>query len=351
MQIETVDSWRELDEAIAEAGARSAGQHMHPTLVFRGLARADRANVSRLSRLGEQHADVERHLIRNFRKYAHRETPGPTLWDWLALGQHHHGLPTRLLDWTYSPQVALHFATSAWAERDGVLWAVEVDAVHRMLPERLRCALEDEGSVVFTTELLAARAGTERAGSADGRARRRRAVRAVLRAAVAGRADRAPGGGAVGDHGRALSDGRVARRAPAGVAGMAASAGREGGGARAARPGERDRADAAAGARRAGSRATTPRGSSRPGRLSRASQWRSAPTRRATGRWGDGGARRSRRAVAKRRGRDSNPRWTLAHAGFQDRCIQPLCHPSECGAPMLAGRRVGAARTRAGASL
>ena len=30
-----------------------------------------------------------------------------------------------------------------------------------------------------------------------------------------------------------------------------------------------------------------------------------------------------------RRRRDSNPRWTFTHAGFQDRCIQPLCHPSK----------------------
>ena len=29
-----------------------------------------------------------------------------------------------------------------------------------------------------------------------------------------------------------------------------------------------------------------------------------------------------------RMGWDSNPRWALTHAGFQDRCIQPLCHPS-----------------------
>jgi FRG domain len=157
MEIEAVRSWRELDEAIVDAGRASGDRHVHSTFVFRGLSRADRANVSRLSRLGEQHADVERHLIRNFRKYAHRASPGPTLWDWLALAQH-HGLPTRLLDWTYSPQVALHFATSAWADEDAVLWAVDCDAVHRLLPDRLRGALSDEGSLVFTTELLSAHA-------------------------------------------------------------------------------------------------------------------------------------------------------------------------------------------------
>jgi hypothetical protein len=30
-----------------------------------------------------------------------------------------------------------------------------------------------------------------------------------------------------------------------------------------------------------------------------------------------------------RRGWDSNPRWYRYHAGFQDRCIQPLCHLSK----------------------
>ena len=29
-----------------------------------------------------------------------------------------------------------------------------------------------------------------------------------------------------------------------------------------------------------------------------------------------------------RRGRDSNPRCRCRHTGFQDRRIQPLCHPS-----------------------
>ena len=29
-----------------------------------------------------------------------------------------------------------------------------------------------------------------------------------------------------------------------------------------------------------------------------------------------------------RRGRDSNPRFDFSKSGFQDRRIQPLCHPS-----------------------
>ncbi len=32
--------------------------------------------------------------------------------------------------------------------------------------------------------------------------------------------------------------------------------------------------------------------------------------------------------VSQRMGRDSNPRWTLAHSGFQDRRLRPLGHPS-----------------------
>src|SRR5665811_385136 len=39
------------------------------------------------------------------------------------------------------------------------------------------------------------------------------------------------------------------------------------------------------------------------------------------------------RARRRRRGRDSNPRDAIkTPAGFQDRCIQPLCHPS--GGPL-----------------
>jgi hypothetical protein len=154
MSISTVSSWRELDDAVTEISRPSSPRHAHSTLVFRGLARTDYSNVSSLARLRGDYATLERHLLRNFRKYAHRQAPGPTIWDWLALGQH-HGLPTRLLDWTFSPLVALHFATASWPQDDALLLAVDCDAAHRLLPPSLGAVIEHEGALLFTTEMLA----------------------------------------------------------------------------------------------------------------------------------------------------------------------------------------------------
>jgi hypothetical protein len=155
--MQTVASWRDLDEAIADPGIGRHLNHVHSTLVFRGLARASYSNVSSLARLTGDYAALERHLVRNFRKYAHRERPGPTTWDWLSLAQH-HGLPTRLLDWTFSPLVALHFATASWPDDDAVLLAVDCEGAHRLLPDPLRRARDREGALVFTTDLLAEQA-------------------------------------------------------------------------------------------------------------------------------------------------------------------------------------------------
>jgi hypothetical protein len=153
----TAGSWRELDEAITDSSWCPHPPRVHSTLVWRGLARSSYSNVSSLARLSEDYPQLERHLVRNFRKYAHREAPGPTTWDWLSLAQH-HGLPTRLLDWTFSPLVALHFATASWPDDEALLLAVDCEGVHERLPSPLRAAYEHEGSLVFTTEMLAAQA-------------------------------------------------------------------------------------------------------------------------------------------------------------------------------------------------
>ncbi len=41
-----------------------------------------------------------------------------------------------------------------------------------------------------------------------------------------------------------------------------------------------------------------------------------------------------------RTGWDSNPRWAFTHGGFQDRCLQPLGHPSFAASPLSAGERL-----------
>ncbi len=71
----------------------------------------------------------EKLMLREFQKAAHHHYRFiPSLEDtvdWMALMQH-HGAPTRMLDWTRSPYVALYFAMQAGSENDGALWAIDL---------------------------------------------------------------------------------------------------------------------------------------------------------------------------------------------------------------------------------
>jgi hypothetical protein len=150
-----VQSWLELQEQLYAGSWDAALGRFRGTSAYRGMSRADLDLVTGLARLGAAH-HVEAHLLRNFRKYAHREAvPRDSVWNWLAVGQH-HGLPSRLLDWTYSPLVALHFATEDLEQydSDGVVWRVDFARTNQVLPSRLKALLREEGSAVFTDEML-----------------------------------------------------------------------------------------------------------------------------------------------------------------------------------------------------
>jgi hypothetical protein len=98
----------------------------------------------------------EKHLLTSFRKYALRNAVhGDYLWNWLSLAKH-HGLPTRLLDWTYSPYVAMHFATDDFREfhQDGAIWCVDYRQTNELLPKKVRQILHDVDANIFTTEML-----------------------------------------------------------------------------------------------------------------------------------------------------------------------------------------------------
>lgn len=154
----TVTSWVALLEELYRESWDPALQRHRSPFVYRGMPDAETDLRPSLIRLagGKKVAKLEGHLLRNFRKYAHADAAaGDSVWNWLALAAH-HGLPTRLLDWTYSPFVALHFATAdvAFYDRDGVIWCVNHGETNRRMPKELRKELDAEGSNVFTVDLL-----------------------------------------------------------------------------------------------------------------------------------------------------------------------------------------------------
>jgi hypothetical protein len=137
----------------------SLGRFRSP-FAFRGHPALKTDLSSGLLRLAAGRPDVERlelHLLRNFRKYAYGQAGGDSVWQWLALAQH-RGLPTRLLDWTYSPFVALHFATADLArmDQDGEVWTMNFVAANRFLPAAMKRVLQRERSDTATVEMLGA---------------------------------------------------------------------------------------------------------------------------------------------------------------------------------------------------
>ncbi|MBN1326704.1 MAG: FRG domain-containing protein [Candidatus Cloacimonetes bacterium] len=150
------NGWNDLQDKLFEDSWNPDLGRFRSRFAFRGLSDEKFKLETTLMRLGGDYSRLEHHLLRNFSKYAHQDVvEKDSIWHWLSVAQH-HGLPTRLLDWTYSPLVAMHFATENVDkyDMDGVIWAVDYLKIHEKLPERLKKELNTEGANVFTVKML-----------------------------------------------------------------------------------------------------------------------------------------------------------------------------------------------------
>ncbi len=153
----TPKDWNEVYDALFHDTFNPRTHRFKSRYAYRGVSSKDYKMTTSLMRTGPEFKHVEKHLVRQFTKYAysHIEEKGNE-WFWLSVGQH-HGLPTRLLDWSYSPDVALHFATSNTGkfDEDGAVWMVNYKKAHEYLPPAIRGVLEEEKTSLLTTDLMA----------------------------------------------------------------------------------------------------------------------------------------------------------------------------------------------------
>jgi len=152
----TVNSWDELHDILFKDWLNTKlGRYRAPN-AYRGLSNSDYKLETTLMRLRGPYTKLEPHLLINFRRYSGVEPVRfDSMWHWMSLGQH-YGLPTRLLDWTYSPIIATHFATANIQKFnvDGAIWVVDFSKTRDFLPDILKAAAEEIDSPVFTIEAL-----------------------------------------------------------------------------------------------------------------------------------------------------------------------------------------------------
>ncbi len=175
MSITTVhiDRLEGISELLFESVKADANGRYRTAYYYRGMANDEYSLTTSLSRNFKPEKSekknkekqkisesLEMHILENFTKYASIEDPtiSESIWKAMIVGQH-HGLPTRLLDWTHSPLVALHFAEDCediceLEEEDAVVWRIDVRALNKKLPAKYRKKLKDNSTHMFSVKTL-----------------------------------------------------------------------------------------------------------------------------------------------------------------------------------------------------
>lgn len=151
-----IHSWDELQDVIFEDVWDASIERYRNNKVFRGVEDSSWGLLPALNRCVGDNLGLEKQILRSFRKYGYAELQNiQSFWQLLATGQH-FGLPTRLLDWSYSPLVAAHFVTQDLSAYDkpGCIFVADMAVINHRLPDCLRSLLLEDGVNVFSQEML-----------------------------------------------------------------------------------------------------------------------------------------------------------------------------------------------------
>jgi FRG domain len=163
---EVVERWQDFEPVVERAterigqglilyrGQTDSSWRLRPSLL-RGIAEADTREAA------ERLHEVEKASVYRFRQQSHHHLKAsvlpPDLEDlegfhvyvkWLTLMQH-YSAPTRLLDWSASPFVALYFAVEDTGPEDGAVWFFDVSSVDAYYAAKTN-ALQEKQPIDYT---------------------------------------------------------------------------------------------------------------------------------------------------------------------------------------------------------